>query len=371
MRDSRLAKLADLLVHYSTRVQPGDFVFIMCHEVAIPWMKEVCRAVVEAGGHPETHIISDDIEEMILKHGNSTQLEANNYLMEQMMKKADVFLVAWGNSNVKGFSNIDPARIQMRQKGAKAWRKLYSQRTGSGELRWCGTQFPTISDAQAASMSLDEYEDFVYGAGLLDTDDPARAWKQIRDKQERWIHYLEKKSELHFTAEGTDITAQVGGRTWINCCGTENFPDGEIFTCPHKEGVEGTVHFTIPSFYKQREVEDIRLEIQGGKIIKAQASKGEAFLNSVLDTDSGSRHFGEIAIGTNYGIQSYSANTLFDEKIGGTFHMAAGDAPKETGGDNESIVHWDMICDLRENGAIYADGECFYRNGRFIDEVLR
>lgn len=373
MKDQRLAKLAHLLVSYSTGVKPGDFVFIMAHEVSIPWIREVVREVVLAGGHPEVHILSDEVEEMLLKHASPEALGENNYLMEQMMSKADVFLTAWGNTNLKGFSNIDPERMVQRQRGNRGWRRVFFDRTGSGELRWCGTQFPTISDAQNASMSLGEYEDFVYGAGHLDLEDPAAHWHRIREEQERWVRYLDRKRSLRFRSsdDETDLTVDVSGRKWINCCGTENFPDGEIFTTPLKEGVEGKVRFTYPAIYKQREVQDVQLELQSGKIVSARAARGEDFLNSILNTDQGSRYIGEIAIGTNYQIQDFSGNTLFDEKIGGTFHMAAGDAPKETGGDNESAIHWDMICDLRKGGAISADGEIFYRDGRFLEEVLK
>ncbi|WP_020611033.1 aminopeptidase [Sediminispirochaeta bajacaliforniensis] len=371
MKDFRLEKLASLLVNYSTKVKPGDFVFIMGQEVAIPWIKAVTREVLRAGGHPESLITSDEIEEEILKISTIEQLRENNFLMEQMMGKADVFLFGWGNSNVKGFSNIDPMRIQERQKGNKAWRKLYSDRTGTGDLRWCGTQFPTIADAQEAAMSLSEYEDFVYAAGLLDKEDPVAQWEKINEEQSRWARYLEGKKELHFRATDTDLKVRVDGRRWISCAGTENFPDGEIFSTPLINGVDGHVRFTFPAIYKQRSVEDVRFEIKEGRIVKAHAAKGEDFLHSVLDTDEGSRYFGEIAIGTNYGIKQFTSNTLFDEKIGGTFHMAAGDAPKETGGENESVIHWDMICDMRQGGEITADGECFYKDGAFITEILK
>jgi aminopeptidase len=373
MKDERLEKLAHLLVSYSTEVKAGDFVFIMAHEVAIPWIREVVREVVLAGAHPEVHIVSDDVEEMLLKHARPDQLEENNDLVETMMRKADVFLTAWGNSNLKGFSNIAPDRIVKRQRGNRGWRRVFFDKTGSGAMRWCGTQFPTISDAQNASMSLGEYEEFVYTAGMLDQPDPAAEWLKIREEQEKWVRYLDGKKVLRFrTDDGeTDLTVDVSGRKWINCCGTENFPDGEIFTTPLKEGVEGKVRYTYPAIYKQREVEDVRFALKGGKIVSARAAKGEEFLNSILDTDEGSRFIGEIAIGTNYQIQDFSGNTLFDEKIGGTFHMAAGDAPKETGGDNESAIHWDMICDMRGGGEISADGTVFYRNGRFLKEVLQ
>jgi aminopeptidase len=370
LKDPRLEKLADLLVSYSTRVKQGDSVFIMCHEAAIPWAVEINRAVLAAGGNPQTLIKSDDIEEALMKNGTPGQLRKSNFLMEEGIKKADVFLTAWGNFNVKGFSNIDPARIRDRQESNRAWRKLFSSRTGTGDLRWCGTQYPAIADAQEAAMSLSEYEDFVYRAGLIDKPDPAAEWRRIHEEQERWVRYLEGKKELRFRTKNTDLTVRVDGRKWINCSGDENFPDGEVFSTPLLNGVNGHVRFTFPAIHRQRMVEDVQLELKDGKIIRAAAARGEEYINSVLDTDDGSRYIGEIAIGTNYGITEFTRNTLFDEKIGGTFHMAAGDAPKETGGENESLIHWDMICDMRGGGEIRADGEKFHEDGRFLECVL-
>ena len=370
MKDERLSKLAKLLVNYSTEVKPGDFVFVRCDEVASPWMAEVVKEAIKAGAHVETVLDSEEVNEIKLKYSSQAQLEESNFIYENTLKQADVWLTAWAHRNTKFNSNIPAEKIKFASKGASSWSKVYSERTGNGSLRWCGTQFPTSSDAQEASMSLSEYEDFVYGAGLLDKEDPTAEWKRISKEQEIWVKYLDTKKELYITSEGTDIKVNINGRKWINCDGKVNFPDGEIFTSPIEDGVNGYITFSFPGIYQGKEIEGIKLEIKNGLVVNASAKKGEDLLNALLDTDEGAKRFGEVAIGTNYGIQKFTKNILFDEKIGGTIHMAIGDSMPEAGGKNRSVIHWDMLCDMRNGGKIYADGELFYENGHFIKDVL-
>lgn len=370
MKDLRLEKLAKLLVGYSTEVKKGDFVYVRCDEVALPWAKEVVREAVKAGAHVETVLTSDEIQEIVLKHSSEEQLLKENELQKAMMDKVDVWLTAWGSRNLKYASSVPSENIKSAARGAASWRKIYTERTGNGSMRWCGTQFPTFADAQEAGMSLADYEDFVYGAGLLHKDDPVAEWKRISNEQERWVKYLDTKKELRILSEGTDIRVSVAGRKWVNCDGRQNFPDGEIFTSPVHEEINGHVSFTFPLIYAGKEIQGIRIEVVNGRVTEARAEAGEDLLINVLDTDEGSRFFGEVAIGTNYGIKEFTKNTLFDEKIGGTFHMAIGDSMPEAGGTNSSSVHWDMIGDLRKGGSIFADGEEFYRDGAFIMEVL-
>lgn len=370
MADQRLNKLAKLLVNYSTEVKPGDFVFLSSDEVASPWMVEVVKEAVKAGAHVESVLSSQDVSEVKLKYSTEEQLLQDNVLFKTMLENADVWLSAWGNRNTKTNSRIEADKLKMSSKGAASWRKVYSEKMGNGTLRWCGTQFPTHSDAQEASMSLSDYEEFVYGAGLLDAEDPVAEWKRISAQQERWVKYLDTKKGLHFISEGTDIKVNINGRKWINCDGKVNFPDGEIFTSPVEDGVDGTITFSFPGIYMGKEIEGIVLEIEKGKVVKATAEKGEDLLKALLETDEGASRFGEVAIGTNYGIKNFTRNMLFDEKIGGTIHMAIGDSMPEAGGLNRSTLHWDMLCDMRNGGKIYADGELFYENGKFIEGIL-
>jgi aminopeptidase len=236
-------------------------------------------------------------------------------------------------------------------------------------LRWSGTQFPCQASAQDAEMSLAEYEDFVFGAGLLDKPDPVAAWKVVSQRQKRLADFLNGKSDYHVVAaNGTDIRMSVAGKKWINCDGHENFPDGEVFTGPVIESVNGVVHFSFPAVHGGREVEDVRLKFRDGKVVEASASKGEEFLISMLDMDAGSRFLGECAIGTNYNITRYTKNTLFDEKIGGTVHFALGAGYPETGNSNQSGLHWDMVVDLRKGGYAEIDGVKVSENGKFTRE---
>lgn len=370
MADQRLNKLAKLLVNYSTKVKKGDFVFVMCEDVASPWMAEVVKEAVKAGGHVETILTCQEVQEQKLKNSTDEQLMEENIILKYALEKADVWLTAWGTKNTRANSNIDSKKIQLQSKGATSWRSVYSSRMGDGSLRWCGTQFPTYADAQEASMSLSEYEDFVYGAGLLDKDDPIAEWEKISAQQERWVKYLNTKKQLHIISEGTDIKVNIDGRKWINCDGRVNFPDGEIFTSPADSGTDGYITFSFPGIYMGKEIEGIKLYVENGIVVKAEAKKGEDLLHALLNTDEGAKKFGEVAIGTNYGIQKFTRNMLFDEKIGGTVHMAIGDSMPEAGGINKSAIHWDMLCDMRNGGRIYADGELFYEDGKFIESVL-
>lgn len=370
MSDQRLNKLAKLLVNYSTCVKPGDFVFVSCEDVASPWAAEVIKEAILAGGHVEYVLSNSEANHAKLKFSSEKQLKEENFIMRNVIEKADVWLSAWGTANTRTNSGVDPKKIRLNSIGATSWRKFYSERMGDGSLRWCGTQYPTYADAQEASMSLAEYENFVYGAGLLDCEDPAAEWRKISAEQERWVNYLNTKKELYIVSEGTDIKVGIKDRKWIKCDGKENFPDGEIFTSPQDYNINGYITFSFPGIYAGKEVEGMKLEVKDGKVVKATAKKGEELLNSLLTIDEGSSRFGEVAIGTNYGIKRFTKNMLFDEKIGGTIHMAIGDSMPEAGGINRSSLHWDMICDMRKGGKIYADGELFYENGEFKKEIL-
>ena len=366
MSDERLQKLAEVLVNYSAGVKPGDFVLIQAEEVALEWIEAVAAAAIKAKAHVETLVDLPRIKELQLKYGDETQLLHEKFIQKSVLKKADVWLTAWGTRNTKANSNVEAQKIQLATKGNSSWRKIYSERMGDGTLRWCGTQYPTHADAQEAEMSLSEYQDFVYHAGLLDTKNPVAAWEKIQQQQQKWVEYLNRKHEIHLTGENTDLTINVEGRQWINCCGKRNFPDGEIFTSPVENKINGYIAFSFPGIYMGKMIEGIYLEIKDGKVITASAKKGEDLLKILLETDGGARFFGEFAIGANYQIQKFTRNMLFDEKIGGTVHMALGDSMPEAGGKNRSVIHWDMLCDMRSNGKIFADGELFYEAGRFL-----
>jgi aminopeptidase len=241
-------------------------------------------------------------------------------------------------------------------------------RSASGKLRWVGTQWPCQASAQDAEMSLEEYEGFVYGAGHLDKANPIQAWKRISRDQQALTDFLNKSREVRIVAEDTDLRYSCKGRKWINCDGHYNCPDGEVFTGPVETSVEGHVKFSFPAVHNGHEVEAVRLTFERGKVAKAEAEKGQDFLRAMIQMDSGSCYLGEGAIGTNYNVKRYTKNTLFDEKIGGTIHLALGAGYSETGNKNRSGLHWDMVCDLRKGGELYVDGELIQKNGKFLNK---
>jgi aminopeptidase len=240
------------------------------------------------------------------------------------------------------------------------------RRAAEGELRWVLTAFPTHGLAGEAGMSLTEYEDFYYRACLVDDAEPLTAWARTSEETKRLREWIHGKDEVHITGPGTDVKLSVAGRNWIASFGLHNMPDGEFFTGPVEDSVEGEIAFSFPAVYGGREVAGVRFRFEGGKVIDASAQQGEAYLIEMLDTDEGARRLGELGIGTNYGIATGTREILLDEKIGGTIHMAVGKSYPESGGVNDSAIHWDMVCDLRQGGRITVDGQNFQVDGRFV-----
>lgn len=370
MRDQRLDRLAKVLVSYSTGVKPGQLVRISGDPVALPLLEAIYEEVLRAGGHPHLRCVPDSLQEVFYEIANDEQLRYVSPLAKYECEKIDVSIGVWAETNTKALSRVDPKRQGIASAARRDIMSTFMQRAAAGNLHWCGTLFPTLASAQDAEMSLRQYEDFVFGAGLLDKADPVAEWRKIEACQQKVADYLNGKKIVHFkTDAGTDLTVNVEGMRWINCCGHENFPDGEVFTGPNLKaadgGVNGVVKYSFPAVHHGREVHDIELTFEKGRVVKAKASKNEDFLKQMLAQDEGAANLGEVAIGTNYQITDFSRNTLFDEKIGGTFHLAVGAGYPETGNSNESGLHWDMVCDLRKGGTITVDGEVISRNGKF------
>ena len=381
MRDPRLDRLADVLVRYSTKVKKGDVVCIASDAVALPLIEATFEAVLRAGGNPYWSPKSESLQEILLSQGTEEQLKYVSPIEMHRVQTIDVHIGIWAEVNTKFLSSVDPKRVAMHQSARKPTFKVFMERAAlasegkPGGLRWVGTLYPTQANAQDAEMSLRAYEDFVFRAALLHQPDPVGEWEKIRTCQERVRDYLQTKKEVHFTVpghdghDGTDLRVNVSKSTWINCAGQENFPDGEVFAGP--QGADGHVNFTFPAVYQGREVEGVRLKFKAGRVVDASAKKNEKFLHEMLDQDSGARNMGEIAIGTNYAITNFTKNTLFDEKLGGTFHMAVGAGYPESGSTNQSGLHWDMVCEMRKRGSspggvITADGEAFHKDGKFL-----
>jgi aminopeptidase len=367
--DAYLAKLAEVLVNYSTSVQEGDVVLIESPVIAAPLVREVYRRVVRAGGRPLLRLSLETMIDTLLRYGSDEQLEWVNPVRADDFEHADVRIVLLASSNTKGLTSVDPSRQALYGRAHEQLGNRYLKRAAAGELRWTLTQFPTHAAAQDAEMSLEQYERFVYRAGLLDERDPIGSWRAFSEYVAGVARFLGTKSELRIVAEGTDLRLGVGGRTWVPAGGRENFPDGETFTGPVEDSVEGTIRFTFPAVFQGREVDDVRLRFEGGEVVEATAAQGQDFLEQMIAMDDGARRVGEFAFGLNEGIAQYTKNTLFDEKIGGTCHLALGTAYPETGGKNRSGLHWDMVCDLRKGSEVYADGELVYRNGKFLRDM--
>lgn len=366
MIDNFAARMAEVVTSYSTGIKPGDFVVIRGTIEAEPLIDALTVAVLKRGGHPHPLVSLPHTTELMLTYGNDEQLQFVDPVMMALVEKVDVSLRVTAPSNPRNTAHIDPARIALHQQAIKPFMETYRRRRDNNELRWCICPWPTEAMAQAAEMGLIAYRQFVYEACGLDQDDPVAYWQAYRERQDRYVEWLNGKEQLVVRGPGIEMSMSITDRVWISADGTVNFPDGEIFTGPVEESVNGHVEFSFPTVYGGREVSGVRLVFKDGKVIEASADKGEDYLLSKLDSDPGARYLGEFAIGTNTGIQRFTGNTLFDEKIGGTIHMALGQAYKQTNAVNKSIVHWDMVHNMRDGGEIIVDGEVIYRSGEFL-----
>jgi len=365
MPDQRMLKLADVLVNYSAAVQPGDWVLIQGDVGALPLLAEVQRLVTRAGGHPTVMLSSEEIDEAFLSEASPEQLSWLSPLESVINTQIDVSIRIGAPGNTRALSGIDPARPRAFQQARRDLQRNRMQRAAAGELRWVLTQFPCAALAQEADMSLRDYENFVYAATFADQPDPVASWRAVHDTQQHLVDWLKGKRDVRVQGPNIDMTLSIAGRTFINSDGRRNMPSGEIYTGPVEDSVNGWVKFSYPAIRGGNSVEGVEFEFKDGKVVQARANKNEEYLLSQLDSDAGARYLGEFAVGTNYGIQRFTRSILYDEKIGGTLHMAVGAGYPETGSTNHSSVHWDFICDMRHDSAIWIDGELFYKDGQF------
>ena len=368
MTDPRVEKLADVLVNYSVAVQQGDKILVQGPALAEPLLKAVYAKVLQAGGHPLMLASLPGTRELFFRYASDEQLEHVPEPIKLVMETYDGSIGINASENTKALSNVDPAKMVLQQRAQTELMQTFMRRSASGEFRWVGTLFPTNAHAQDADMSLSEYEDFVYGACMPDMDDPVGYWQRFSAWQQKIVDWFAGKERVRVIGPETELSLSIAGRTFINSDGKNNMPSGEVFTGPVEDSVEGHVCFSYPAIHQGREVEGVRLWFEKGKVVKASAEKNEDFLLQTLDTDDGSRYVGEFAIGTNKGITRFTRAILFDEKINGSFHMAVGAGFPETGSKNQSAIHWDMICDLRDGGEIWVDDELLYKNGEFAIE---
>jgi aminopeptidase len=369
--DTRVQKFAKVLVEHSARIVPGDRVLLEGTTAAEPLLRELYIQILEKGGHPHLMAALPGTvpfiqDELYMTYASDTQLDFVPTFYKLAYEQFESRIRVHSATNTRGLTNIDPVRVQRRSKATSVITEAQMRRGAAGQFKWVTTLYPTEAYAQDASMSLKEYEDFVFGAVHTNEDDPIAYWRSTAAGQQKAIDFLSDKSQVILRGPNVDLTLSIKGRTFINSTGIHNMPDGEIYTGPVEDSVNGWVKFTYPAIYQGVAVEGAELTFSNGRVEQAKAEKNQDYLMKMLESDPGSRHLGEFAIGTNYDINKFTGNILFDEKIGGSFHMALGAGYPETGSKNKSSIHWDMICDLRTDSEITVDGYPFYKNGQFV-----
>jgi aminopeptidase len=323
--------------------------------LAAPLLLSLQRALLEREAWPLLRVALPGQDEGFWAAGRDVHLDGFAPIELVEAEGTDVSLTIHAPENTRALAGVEPARMSRAARARAPLREAMLAR------RWCSTVWPTPALAQEARMSTSEFAAFVERALFLDRDDPAGAWRELSASQGRLIERLSACSELRIEGEGTDLVVGVAGRVWINSDGRRNMPSGEVFTGPTT--AEGVVRFGVPSSPRGVEVAGVVLELRDGVVVSARADRGDAVLQAMLATDSGARRLGEIGIGTNTGIDRAVGMTLLDEKIGGTVHLALGRSYPETGGTNESAIHWDLIC---RPDRLTADGETILQKGQLL-----
>lgn len=371
MRDIRIQRWADLLVNYSLNAKKGQYAVLTGDVEALPLLEACYESLLKAGAFVEVFIFPRAWTEILMTTASDEQIGFTAPGFLNAVEKCDLYLTIGAEANGKLLANINPSKQSLASRGRQPILKSILDRAAKGEVNWTLTHFPTAAAAQEASMGTREYEEFIFKLGHLNEENPTEIWKRFEAEQEKLVAFMDTVKSLHFkNPHGTDLEVSVDGMKWMNSCGKRNFPDGEVFTGPNLNapngGVNGIARYSFPTLYRNVEVDNIELVFENGSVKNAKASKGEAFLHEMIKQDPGAKFVGEIAIGTNHNVDRITKNILFDEKFGGTFHLALGKGYPQTGNNNQSALHWDMIFDLRDGGTIHADGKLIYENGNFL-----
>jgi aminopeptidase len=368
LKNNSAYKFAQILVDHSTKVGPGDRVAITATPAAEPLVRALYELVLDRGGYPHVLLDIPDQDELLFAHANDTQLDFVPLFHKTAFEEFEVLIKIRSEQNTRALSHLDPVKQARRQKAMASLLGVQLQRGADKSLRWMSTLYPTNAYAMEADMGFEQYQQFVFRALHADdnTPDPVGYWQQVENDQKRFISRIEGHDQVHLHGPNVDLTLSIKGRKFQNGAGEHNLPDGELYTGPVEDSANGWVNYTYPAVYQGRVVEGIELVFTDGKVVQAKAAKNEDFLLKMLDTDAGARFLGEFAIGTNFEINRFTKNILFDEKIGGSFHLAVGAGYPETGSLNQSVIHWDMICDMRTDSEILVDGEVVYKNGQFV-----
>ncbi len=353
-------RFAALLCDWCLEVGEGQQVLMSTSTLAVSLLTALHRAVLTRGAWPLLRLSPPEIGADFYTHASLAQLDGFAPLELVEAQTVDALLAISAPANTRALAGIDPALI------ARAGRARSPLREARLARRWCGTQWPTPALAQQAGMGDAEYERFMQGALFLDHAEPLAAWRALSRHQQQLVDRLRRAEEIRIEADGTDLRLRVGGRVWINSDGRRNMPSGEVFTGPHERSANGTIRFTIPSSPRGVEVRDVELSFRDGEVVAARAEHGDGYLQAALATDAGARFLGELGIGTNTGIDRATGSILLDEKMAGTVHLALGRSYPESGGENTSALHWDLICDLRQGGRLSADDQLVIDSGSFV-----
>jgi aminopeptidase len=366
MQDIRIERWAHTLVHYSLYIKAGETVAIHATPLAAPLIEAVYREVLRVGAHPIALINLEQLEEILLQEGNDQQLTKKSPVLAALAEHCDARLFISSRGNTKALSGIKPEQISLQRRAYRDIFEITRKREQDGMYRWSSTLYPTSAYAQDAEMSLHDFEEFVFDVCFLNDSDPIARWEELSVRQQRLVDWLVGRKEAHIVGDGTDLTLSIENRTFINSDGKRNFPSGEFFTGPVEHSANGVIQFDIPASHDGRTIEGVRLVFHEGKVVEANARQGQAYLNHMLEIDTGARYLGEFAFGNNARVDRSTKNVLFDEKMGGTIHLALGASYPETGGVNQSALHWDMVCDLRQQGEVWVDDVLFFKDGAIL-----
>ena len=366
--DIRYHNFARILVEYSANIQPGDRVAIYSSTTAAAMVRELYVQILRRGAHPHLLLDLPDQAELFFANAGDENLDFLPVFHKIAFEEFDVLLKLPADESTRNLSRVDPGKLMRFRKTASPLLQAQFERGASGKLRWMSTIFPTHAHAIEADMGYEAFADFFFRACHADpeTPDPVAYWSGVQQTQQRYADFLTGRDRVELRGPDVDLKLSIKGRRFENACGQSNMPDGEIFTGPVEESVNGWVRFAYPAVHSGVLVEGVELTFEEGRIVKATAEKNQDFLLRTLDSDPGARYLGEFAIGLNYQIDQFTRSILLDEKIGGSFHVAMGAGYPETGSRNKSVIHWDMICDMRRDSEIRVDGELVYQNGRFV-----
>jgi len=366
--DPRIQKFANILVDHSAHIVPGDRVLIEATTAAEPLIRSLYGAILDRGGHPHLQLAFPHQESIFFEHAGDDQLDFIPTFTKLAYDEFESRIRIHSETDTQALSKVDPAKQARRQRALAPILRTQMWRGAEKNFKWVTTIFPTQAYADEAGMNLTDYENFVYRACFAnhDTQDPVAKWGEFQTRQAEIIDRIEGHDKVEMRGPNVDLTLSIKGRVFKNSFGEHNMPDGEIYTGPVEKSVNGWVRFTYPAIIQGRVVEGVELTFKRGKVVQATAAKNQDFMLEMLELDAGAKYVGEWAIGTNFNINKFTGHILFDEKIGGSFHMALGAGYPETGSVNRSIIHWDMICDLRQDSVILVDSELIYRNGEFV-----